>query len=71
MYKRQWELSTGNGESFEAGTEITTVTLTGKVVDADKNPVAGATVTVGDKSTTTGEDGTWTLEGIESGERCV
>ena len=63
-----WELSTGNGESFEAGTEITTVTLTGKVVDADKNPVAGATVTVGDKSTTTGEDGTWTLEGIESGE---
>ena len=63
-----WEASTGNGEVFEEGKEITTVTLTGKVVDADKNPVAGATVTVGEKNTTTGEDGTWTLEGIESGE---
>ena len=55
-----WEVSTGNGEIFEEGKEVTTVSLTGKVVDADKNPVAGATVTVGDKSTTTGEDGTWT-----------
>ena len=63
-----WEASTGNGETFEEGKEITTVTLTGKVVDADKKPVAGATVAVGEKSTTTGEDGTWTLEEIESGE---
>ena len=63
-----WEVSTGNGEVFEEGKEVTTVSLTGKVVDKDKNPVAGATVTVGDKSTTTGEDGTWTIEGIEAGE---
>ena len=63
-----WEVSTGNGETFEEGKEVTTVSLTGKVVDADKNPVAGATVTVGDKSTTTGEDGTWTLEGVKEGE---
>ena len=62
-----WEVSTGNGEIFEEGKEVTTVSLTGKVVDADKNPVAGATVTVGDKSTTTGEDGTWTLEGVKEG----
>ena len=63
-----WEVSTGNGEAFEAGKEVTTVSLTGKVVDKEKNPVAGATVTVGDKSATTGEDGSWALEGVEPGE---
>ena len=63
-----WEVSTGHGEVFEEGKEVTTVSLTGKVVDKDKKPVAGATVTVGDKSTTTGEDGAWTIEGIEAGE---
>ena len=64
-----WVLaSEENGETFEEGKEVTTVSLTGKVVDKDKNPVTGATVTVGDKSTTTGEGGTWTIEGVEAGE---
>ncbi len=67
--KDTWALaSEENGETFEEGKEVTTVSLTGKVVDKDKNPVAGATVTVGDKSTTTNEDGTWTVEGIGAGE---
>ena len=33
-----------------------------------RKPVAGATVTVGDKSATTGEDGSWALKGVEPGE---
>lgn len=64
-----WELvSSEHGETFEEGKEVTTVSLTGKVVDKENNPIAGATVTVGNKSTTTGEDGAWTIEGIEAGE---
>ncbi len=63
-----WEVSTGHDEVFEQGKEVTTVSLTGKVVDKEKKPVVGATVTVADKSTTTGEDGTWSIEGIEAGD---
>jgi len=39
-----------------------TVTLSGKVVDASRSPVPGATVTIGSTELTTGPDGSFTFE---------
>ncbi|MDF9745116.1 carboxypeptidase regulatory-like domain-containing protein [Natrinema salsiterrestre] len=42
-------------------------TLEGTVTDTDGEPIAGATVTVGDQQTTTDDNGTYSLE-LEAGE---
>ncbi|MCI6676236.1 MAG: endo-alpha-N-acetylgalactosaminidase family protein [Clostridiales bacterium] len=67
-----WELaSTDSGEAYTHETKTTVVTVTGKVVDKDNNALAGAIVTLGDKSTTTGDDGTYTFDAVKSGEYTV
>ncbi|WP_175480088.1 carboxypeptidase-like regulatory domain-containing protein [Natrinema salaciae] len=47
--------------------EPTTGTVEGTVTDTDGEPIADATVTVGDQQTTTDEDGSYALE-LEAGE---
>ncbi|PCR90931.1 carboxypeptidase regulatory-like domain-containing protein [Natrinema ejinorense] len=51
----------------DGGSEPTVGTVNGTITDADGEPIANATVAVGDEQTTTADDGSYTLE-IESGE---
>ena len=67
-----WELAaTASGEAYNAEVSTTEVTVTGKVIDAEGNAVSGANVTLGDSSTTTAEDGTYTFNSVKAGEYTV
>jgi len=49
-------------------TTSSTITLTGKVLDAnDETPIAGAIVQIDGKKSTTSGDGTYTIEGLKPG----
>lgn len=63
-----WELqTTGRGETYEEEVKHVRAAVSGRVVDADGNPVHGAEVTLGTATITTDEDGTYLFENIGSG----
>ncbi len=67
-----WELgTTESGEAYNPEVTVTVVTVSGKVVDANGQPMAGASVTFAGKSTTTAEDGTYTFDSVKAGEYTV
>ena len=63
MLSNEWALL-GTGELTERYSAM--VTVTGKVVDADGQPLEGATVRGAGQSVKTGADGTFTMEKVES-----
>ncbi len=67
-----WQLATTeSGEVYEHEVTTTVVTVSGKVVDANGQPMAGASVTFAGKSTTTAEDGTYTFDSVKAGKYTV
>ena len=70
--KDTWELQTKNhNEVFNGEIAVVSAAVTGKVLDENGQPAAGATVTVGEKTTTTGQDGTFRIEGLDAGHYTV
>lgn len=67
-----WELQTNDkDEVFESEVKTVKAVVSGKVVDADGNPVEGATVAIGDQTVTTGADGTYRFEEVATGKYTV
>ena len=67
-----WKLqTTKNGEVYNAEVKVTKALVSGKVVDGAGKPVEGATVQLKDQTATTGTDGSYAFEDVETGKYTI